>query len=665
MKCKALVICARGAILFGVLTVCLAPFTEVYASSAPYSPQTSVSIHDGRWHLNGQVTYPGTRAEGLLMNVRMVNSTFEDPGRSEFDAERNTDEFIAAIADYTACGVRAFTLCLQGGFPGYEGAVNSAFNADGSLRPGYMQRVKRVIEACDRQGVVVILGCYYQRQDQILKDAAAVRAGVVNVVKWIEESGFGNVVLEIANEFAHGGFDHRILKTAEGQAELIRLAKETYPALLVSTSGLGNGRLPDAVAEASDFLLIHFNDTRLADIPARIAALRSFGKPIVCNEDDKVGEEAAKAVQLCAANGASWGFMHVKVNQYYPFTFGGPADDPAVYAMIRRLTSESAGGRRQVAVFRVERFAKNPIIYPGMPGLKAERGQENINGPSLIRVPDWVENALGRYYLYFAHHNGTYIRLAYSNSLEGPWTIHEGGVLPMQDAPGRGHIASPDVHVDHERRRMRMYYHQPAPAGSALSGQLTWAAVSEDGLQWKAGDEVLGLFYFRVFEHGDYHYALAKYHNDGGILYRARDGLTGFETGPRVLPRVRHTAVWHDKKNDVLYVFYSRGLDEPEHLMVSRVENPGDPWDRWEFSEPVSIMRPEYEWEGANEPQKRSGWGAARGRVHELRDPAVYEEEGRLYLLYSVAGEQGIAIARLHVSWRPMDGGDSNGTVGQ
>ena len=90
-------------------------------------------------------------------------------------------------------------------------------------------RVRRVIEACDRNGAVVILGCYYQRQDQVLQDEAAVRAGVVNVVKWIKDSGFTNVVLEIANEFGHSGFDHRLLKTPEGIAELIGLAKQTAP----------------------------------------------------------------------------------------------------------------------------------------------------------------------------------------------------------------------------------------------------------------------------------------------------------------------------------------------------------------------------------------------------------------------------------------------------
>lgn len=38
------------------------------------------------------------------------------------------------------------------------------------------------------------------------------RAGVVNVARWVRDSGFTNVVLEIANEFAHPGFDHPILK---------------------------------------------------------------------------------------------------------------------------------------------------------------------------------------------------------------------------------------------------------------------------------------------------------------------------------------------------------------------------------------------------------------------------------------------------------------------
>src|SRR6185312_14689707 len=119
----------------------------------------------------------------------------------------NTARFIAHVPDYAAVGVRAFTICLQGGMPGYEGALNSAYAPDGSLRPTYLSRVRRVIEACNRQGLVVILGCFYQRQDQVLTNEAAVRKAVENVARWVRESGFRNVALEIANEFDHTGFN--------------------------------------------------------------------------------------------------------------------------------------------------------------------------------------------------------------------------------------------------------------------------------------------------------------------------------------------------------------------------------------------------------------------------------------------------------------------------
>lgn len=307
-------------------------------SAGPALRNTRVSIDGTKWKINGRITYPGTRAEGLLMNVRMVNSTFEDRKRPEFDPDANTAAFVAKLPEYVDHGVLAFTVNLQGGMPGYEGAVNSAFHPDGSLRPSYLQRIRRVIQACDRLGVVVILGCYYQRQDQILADEDAVRAGVVHTVRWLQHEALSNVVLEIANEFPHGGFDHKILKTPDGEAELIRLAKKTAPKLLVSTSGIGDGRFAEGVVRASDFLLIHFNGVPLSDIPNRIQALKAYGKPIVCNEDDKTGEAAARAAELSVEAGASWGLMLKNLNQYTPFVFRGAADDPVVYAKLKALT---------------------------------------------------------------------------------------------------------------------------------------------------------------------------------------------------------------------------------------------------------------------------------------------------------------------------------------
>jgi CubicO group peptidase (beta-lactamase class C family) len=309
---------------------------------ATFTPHTKVSLKAGRWCINGELTYRGTRAEGLLMNVRMVNSVFEDRLKPDFDPEANTGRFLSRLSDYAAHGVAAFTICLQGGMPRYEGALNSAFSPDGSLREPYMTRVRRVIEACDRHGLIVILGCFYQRQDQVLVDESAVRAAVKNAAGWIQKCGFQNVVLEIANEFGHDGFDHPLLRTADGQVELIRLAKKAAPGLLVSTAALGDGRYPDNVARAADFLLIHFNGTPLGDIPARIAALKKYAKPIACNEDDKLKAVGAQAADLCVTHGASWGFMANDVNQRYPFRFEGATDDPVVYAKLKELTAHQS-----------------------------------------------------------------------------------------------------------------------------------------------------------------------------------------------------------------------------------------------------------------------------------------------------------------------------------
>ena len=59
-------------------------------------PMTEISISDTQWRLDGSITYPGAVAEGLLMNVRMVNATFEDRNRDDFDPDTNTDVFIEA-----------------------------------------------------------------------------------------------------------------------------------------------------------------------------------------------------------------------------------------------------------------------------------------------------------------------------------------------------------------------------------------------------------------------------------------------------------------------------------------------------------------------------------------------------------------------------------------
>src|SRR5215831_8994742 len=98
------------------------------------------------------------------------------------------------------------------------------------------------------------------------------------------------------------------------------------------------------------------------------------------------------------------------------------------FAIAALLACATAVGVRGAEV-RATRFRENPLItLATSPSIG-----DNANGPTVIRVPSWVEHPLGRYYMYFAHHSGRFIRLAYADSLRGPWTIHEPGVLKVED----------------------------------------------------------------------------------------------------------------------------------------------------------------------------------------------------------------------------------------
>jgi len=293
---------------------------------------------------------------------------------------------------------------------------------------------------------------------------------------------------------------------------------------------------------------------------------------------------------------------------------------------------------------QAKRFESNPIITPAM--LSGDDGS-NINGPSLIRAPDWLPDRLGEYYLYFAHHNGQYIRLAFADDLAGPWRVHEPGTLRLDQCPCQRHVASPDVHIDDSAREIRMYYHgcRYADDGKTVR-QFTFLAGSTDGVNFANRTDVLGDFYFRVFRYGGWQYAYCLQ----GKFCRSRDGIEPFADGPRLLRpegegcMPRHGAV--QLRGDTLRVFYSRWGDCPERILMSEIDLRGD-WMDWKSSDPVTVLSPDMDYEGAGEPHEASSRGKVMGPAWQLRDPAIYEEDGHTYLLYSVAGEQGIAIAEL------------------
>jgi len=333
----------------------------------------------------------------------------------------------------------------------------------------------------------------------------------------------------------------------------------------------------------------------------------------------------------------------------------------------------------------------------------------SIAGASVIRVPEWISpenradpNAV--YYMYFAHHGGNYIRLAWAEDIEGPWHLYHigagvsvgdrgvldlGGDDRMDIGNGisvRGHIASPDVHVDDDNHRIIMYFHGPTYVNNSYKDQESFVATSEFGLDFDGRVEpvILGYFYFRVFKYNGELYVVGK----RGYLYKAPDPNDpwtpppGFDFWDYLWTERPDKPFQVDIDNDsnlvdgqylrhntlrlvgdTLEVFYTRVRDAPERIMMSTIDLSVGDYDVWDPTyPPEEILQAELEWEGGNIPPSPSSGGTAPENVNQFRDPYVFEDiDGVLYLFYSGRGEDAIGVA--HIRDIPRGDFDQDGYI--
>lgn len=342
-----------------------------------------------------------------------------------------------------------------------------------------------------------------------------------------------------------------------------------------------------------------------------------------------------------------------------------------VLALASMVRAGGAAAQPPAGAPRAERFATNPLITVDS---SASLGG-NVNGATVIRVPDWIERPLGRYYMYFANHMGEFVRLAYADALTGPWRIHEPGVLHVRDtalyrpqpdpegprADFYTHVASPEILVDAERKRFVMWVHgwwtngerwpDTLPAARAWArehgyAQFTQVAESTDGLNFVVRPAVTRTSYLRVFRHEGRLYGVSRL----GLLSRAADPLEPFEVGASLFrggpyaTKARHVALV--QRGNQLLVFFTAIGDAPERVLMSTVPLTGD-WTTWRASEPVEVLRPEARYECVDLPDAPSAGGDIDEPARQIRDPFVFQENGRAFLFYSTCGEQGIAGATL------------------
>jgi hypothetical protein len=302
---------------------------------------TVVSIRNDQFFINGNPTYEkrywnGFKIEGLLLNSRMVQGIFDDlnpdtqnywiyPDTKKWDAERNTSEFISNMGKWKSYGLLSFTINMQGGSPqGYSSEQpwnNSAFTADGSLRPEYLSRLERILDKADELGMVPIVGFFYFGQDERLTDEKAVINGVNNMTDWLLNKNYKNILIEINNECNVSKYDHEILKPGRVH-ELIELVKSKGKngfRYYVGTS-YGGGFIPlPNVVKTSDFILIHGNGVsdpeKISEMVKKTRLVEGYSaKPVLFNEDDHFDFKKENNNFVSAVKSyASWGYFDYRM----------------------------------------------------------------------------------------------------------------------------------------------------------------------------------------------------------------------------------------------------------------------------------------------------------------------------------------------------------------
>src|SRR2546421_8412190 len=321
-----------------LLAACITPLKSATqpATAAPSGTgHTVVAIQGTRFLVNGELTSPGKPAEGLLLNTRMAQAIFDDensdtvaewayPDARKWDPQRNTNEFVALLPSYAQHGIRLITVGLQGGCPstnppcpgGDHPWIVSAFNADGSLKSAWMNRLNQVITAADHNGIVVMVQFFYHGQNQRVLDQPA---AVGNIIDWLVTGGYTNVLVETANECDAGFSDYLDGGNCANEVNVIKqVHARSGGKLKVSVSWKGGEQPSDEVIKQEDFVLLHGNGINGSQLQALIsstkqsAAYKANPTPIVVNEDST----SIANLDASVAAGVSWGYLDTGQNNY-------------------------------------------------------------------------------------------------------------------------------------------------------------------------------------------------------------------------------------------------------------------------------------------------------------------------------------------------------------
>jgi hypothetical protein len=229
----------------------------------------------------------------LVKGLRVSNALISDGA---------ANDLIANLETFRKYGVNTISVFFMGSrFGDVRG-----YRQNGTLDPSYAARMGRIIEAADKRGMAVLVGCLYWGDSRAKWSTWTQRetnAAVANTARWLAEKNYTNVFLDVDNEgmaLKQAGFDNR---------QLVHAAKQANPKLMVGTNFKGQ---PPPEAD----LALHFSE-------------RAAGKPYVQSEG------SPSVTPLTGKNGGYWGryskedglYQYIRIGVYTPEMKAAQIDD--------------------------------------------------------------------------------------------------------------------------------------------------------------------------------------------------------------------------------------------------------------------------------------------------------------------------------------------------
>lgn len=119
---------------------------------------------------------------------------------SASQSNENTEKLLAALPDYKSYGVNSVSVYMQGSSGGYADPFRQGGKA---IEEAHLNRLLRIVEACQEHEMVVIVGIFYQRtlaSDSLCQLNS--KKDIFRAVKTLTQAlkPYPNVIINIANE---------------------------------------------------------------------------------------------------------------------------------------------------------------------------------------------------------------------------------------------------------------------------------------------------------------------------------------------------------------------------------------------------------------------------------------------------------------------------------